>query len=329
MGSHLVETLLEKGISVRCLVRSKKNLRWLEPLAARVEIFEGDFQDETSLGRAVSGMDLIFHSAGLIKSANPKNFYAVNTEGTRALLRACERKPISRFVLISSMAAAGPAQNGKPLTEDAPPSPINHYGKSKRLGEELALSSGLPVCVIRPSAIYGPRDKGVYEFFKMVKWGVVPQIGRVCRLFSLVHVMDVVRAAILASEKKEAVGKIYFVSDGETHTLLEVCAEIEKALGKPSTLHTDGGQAQTAARRAREIRIPEAIVWALAFAEECLSRLLGMELPLNRDRLRMLLAENWVCSIEKMRSELGFSPAYSAPRGILETTRWYQEQGWL
>lgn len=313
VGSHLVETLLEKGISVRCLVRSKKNLRWLEFLAARVEIFEGDFQDETSLGRAVTGADLIFHSAGLIKSANPKNFYAVNTEGTRALIRACQGKPISRWVLISSMAAAGPAQNGRSLTEETPPSPINHYGKSKRLGEELALSSGLPVCVIRPSAIYGPRDKGVYEFFKMVKWGVVPQIGKARRLFSLVHVMDVVRAAILASEKKEAVGKIYFVSDGETHTLLEVCVEIEKALG----------------HRAREIRIPEAVVWALAFAEECLSRLLGIDLPLNRDRLRMLLAENWVCSIERMKSDLGFSPAYSVARGVSETTKWYQEQGWL
>ena len=170
IGSHLAEGLHKKGYSVRCLVRRTSNLQWLNGVS--IEYVYGDLFDEQILRQAVSGVDYVYHLAGITKAKTKEEYYRGNHLATHNLLQAVltTNPKLKRFVHVSSEAAVGPNTHDKPVNEQTPFHPITTYGKSKMEAEKecFALMDKLPITIIRPSVVYGPRDKDVFEDRKSV-----------------------------------------------------------------------------------------------------------------------------------------------------------------
>src|SRR3990172_2848019 len=164
IGSHLTEELIRRGYSVTCLVRKASSPRWLDGIEATMVC--GDCEDEGSLNGLSADFDYIFHLAGLTKAKRDDDFFRANSGGTENLLRVLSRKArrLKRFLYLSSLAAVGPSEDGAPLSERAAPHPVSSYGRSKREGEEINLRNRdrIPVTILRPPAVYGPRDMDFY-----------------------------------------------------------------------------------------------------------------------------------------------------------------------
>jgi dihydroflavonol-4-reductase len=315
VGSHLVEALVAEGHQVRVLARSTSDLSWIRDLD--VERVTGDLQDERALQNALEGMDWVFHVAGLTKARRLDSYMKANALGTLNLLEACTKikEPFSRVVLLSSLAAWGPNSPSCPRGETEPCSPVSHYGLSKARAEEFAcqFTSRLPLVILRPTAVYGPRDRDVLAFFRMVKRGLFIKIGAQEKYICMIHVKDLVRAMLLAAKAPVESGSIYPVSDGEVHTWSSVADILGKIMGV----------------RFRTIKLPFTLAWTAALLSELGSWLLGLPPLYNREKLKEMLQPGWTCSTEKIRAELGFQPMVSLEEGLRETYLWYRNMGWI
>ncbi|MEK6286525.1 MAG: NAD-dependent epimerase/dehydratase family protein [Acidobacteriota bacterium] len=315
VGSHLVDHLVERGSSVRCLARKTSKLRYLKH--PEIELAYGGLDDSTDWDAALAGVGAIYHVAGTTFARRAKDYFTVNHRGTEAILAEAlkRRDRIKRFVYISSLAAVGPGSDGKPVDEDSPPSPITPYGRSKLLAEEAvrAVSDLLPVTIVRPPAVYGPRDYGIFEFFKAVKGGMFPMIGRHDKRVSLVHVRDLVEGIILAGESDVSAGRTYFVSSEDDYSMRAV-ADLMAAL-----MH----------RRLRAIAIPRSVAYGVALVAEGAAALMRKPPVINRDKVTDLSQAFWTCSIERARTELGYNPRVPLEEGLRETIAWYKSEGWL
>ena len=315
VGSHLVEELLDKGYQVRCLVRKTSNLRWLSGLD--LEYAYGNIAEKSSLKDAVKDIDFIFHVAGLTKAKNREEYFKANAEGTKNLVEVCleENPQVQKFVYISSQAAVGPGDDMKPLDETAPCRPITHYGESKLEGERIVLqhASQLPVTIIRPPAVYGPRDSDMLGFFKVANKGFRISFGRGESFLSLCYVKDLINGIILAAENPKSIGQIYFIADDKVYSWTEAFKIIARVLNK----------------RTIPLRIPKSIVLFLAFILEHFSKLFGRTAVFNTQKAKEITQRYWILDVSKAKAELGFSPRYDLERGAKETVRWYKEKGWL
>jgi nucleoside-diphosphate-sugar epimerase len=315
VGSHLVEALLRQGTEVRCLLRKGSGLRWLKGLS--IEEVRGDCDDPESLREAVKDVDQVFHLAGVTKAVREETFFRVNALGTDNLIHAClERNArLQRFVYVSSQAAAGPCRNGRRKTESDECDPVSPYGQSKRLGEDLALAHQheIPLVVLRPCAVYGPRDTDMFAYFKLVSRGIKPCFSGEGQYYSLCYVEDVVQAILLAATGREAKGEIFFVSDGRTYRM----EEIGDALA---------GAMET---RAIRIRVPKAILFGIASFSESLSRISGKPSLISKGKAEEMAQCDWGCDIAKARTLLGFEPRIGLSEGARRTAEWYREENWL
>ncbi len=214
-----------------CLARRSSNLKWIEHLDLKYIMC--DLSDIESHAEEIDGFDYIFHLAGLTKGSCERDFFHANAECTEKLVRvAAERGGgLKRFIYLSSLAAIGPGNSGGPVREDSPSRPVSAYGRSKLEGEKAVLrhQGKFPVTIIRPPAVYGPRDTDFFVMFKMIKKGIFPFWGR-C-VYSLLYVEDLVGGIVLAAEKKEAAGEIFFLSDDMVYTNEDIAAEISQAIG--------------------------------------------------------------------------------------------------
>lgn len=312
LGSHLVEALVQRGYRVRCLVRKTSDLRWIEGL--KVEFFLGDLSDLDSLYRAVKGVNYIYHLAGVTKAIKPQLYYEANRDGTRNLLQACSenRERLKKFVYVSSQAAVGPSWNGTPIKEANPPRPITDYGKSKLEGEREVwrYKDMFPVTIIRPPVIYGPRDRELLGFFKIVKRGIIPILSM--RL-SVAYVKDVVEGLILAGEKEESKEKVYFLFSPGIVSWREMGEVASQILGV----------------KALRFRLPALFPYPVAAFSQAVSLLSGKPTALNLQKAREMSQRYWICDSGKARDELGFHSQYSLQRGLRETIEWYKRQGWI
>lgn len=315
VGSHLVDQLVERGNSVRCLVRHSSKLRYLEH--PRIELAYGGLDGSTDWDAALADVHTVYHVAGTTFARRPKDYFLVNHQGTEAILAEAvkRRDRIKKFVHISSLAAVGPGPDGKPVNEDTTPSPITPYGRSKLMGEEAvhAVSDLLPVTIVRPPAVYGPRDYGIFEFFKAVKGGMFPMIGRNDKRVSLVHVRDLADGIILAGESERSVGRTYFISSEDDYSMRAV-ADLIAALMR---------------RRLRSFAIPRTVAYGVALAAEGAAALMRKPPVINRDKVTDLSQGSWTCSIERARNELGYNPRVPLEQGLRETLEWYKGEGWL
>jgi nucleoside-diphosphate-sugar epimerase len=315
VGSHLVEALLKKRYEVVCLVRNKSDLTFISGLS--LEYRYGDVTDFGSLREAVKGVDFVFHVAGITRAKNKEEYFRVNASGTKNLVQACSETNtrIRKFIYVSSQTAAGPASDLYPIDESVKCRPINDYGKSKLEGEKevLKLKDKLPVTIIRPPAVYGPRDKDILYFFQLINKGIIPLFGFKEGYLSVVYVKDLVQGLILAAESQKSSGQIYFLTDGKTYSWSEGFRIIRDALGV----------------KAIRLRIPKPLLVISAFFSEAFTRLLGKTPLLHLGRAKELCQRFWISDVSKAKTELGFVPEYDLNKGAFETVKWYRENKWL
>jgi len=309
IGSHLCEELVRRDYEVTCLIRKTSNLKWIENINLKFVL--GDCTDRESLLNAVADFDVVFHLAGLTKSRSTDDFFCINAKGTENLINAVaeKNKKLKRFIYLSSLAAAGPSNNGSPLREDSEPSPVSNYGKSKLEGEKAVLrhKDSIPVTILRPPAVYGPRDEDFFIFFKLIKKGVFPYWGK-C-YYSLLYVDDLVQGMLLSAENKDAEGEIYFLSNSKSYTGEELAMEIASALNVGIT----------------QIKIPRFVMPFLAFVSERINKK-GI---INRDKIKELRHSHWICDASKAMEKLGFIPKVKIKEGIKWTADWYRIHRWL
>ncbi len=313
IGSHLAEKLFKRGYEVTCLVRKTSDLKWLDGLD--IKLIEGDCSHKDSLFNCVKEQDYIFHLAGLTKTNCKEDFYSVNAKGTENLIEAAVRHNpiIKRFVYLSTLSAFGPKVNAHIPTEHGNPHPVSDYGKSKLKGEEAVLkySDRIPVSILRPSAVYGPRDKEFFLLFKFIKKGIMPYWNK--GHTSMVYVDDLIEAILLSFEKEKAVGRTYFISDGMVYSNDEIINKISSALDVKVFM----------------IKLPKAVLQTIGFLGGGISKIMGTDTMINRDKMRELIYPDWVCDITKAKDDLCFQPRVGIEKGIKWTADWYKIHRWL
>lgn len=317
LGSYVAEQLTAEGHAVRALVRPKSNKKLLEALPG-LELAHGAVDDRDSVFAAVAGVDAVVHVAGVVKAVDAAEFAAVNTQGTVNLLDAAEAKApaLKRFVLVSSLAAIGPSEDGKPVADDAPPHPVTHYGRSKLAAEQAALArkERLPVTIIRPPMIYGPRDTETLAFFTSVKNGVLPLLGDGSNTLSVVYGADAAAAVVRAVTAQVPSGSAFFVEDGKVLVWREALAEVEAALGRRAFVR---------------FGLPMGVVTVAAAATQAWAKVSGKAQMLTLDKVNELKQQHWVCSGEGARKLLGWAPKTSWAEGARLAAEWYRKEGWL
>ena len=317
IGSHLVEALKKRGYAVTCLVRKTSNLRWLNGLD--VEFVCGDCTEKETLYKAVKGADYVYHLAGVVRAVDRETYYRVNFMGTKNLLEVCnETNPnIKKFVYLSTQAAVGPVIKKVTGTffslQD--PQPITDYGKSKLKGERVVNSfkDRLPVLTIRTTAIYGPRDKDIYTYFKFLKKGIKPVPGNIEGDINLLYVGDLIEGMILAAENESSSGETYFLADEKSYSWEDASDKAARALGV----------------KAINIRIPRWMILTSAFLSELSSGITRKPPLLDRQKAKEVLHDGWFCDITEARERLGFKPRVSLEEGLKITASWYKDNGWL
>jgi nucleoside-diphosphate-sugar epimerase len=315
IGSHLVEALVRKGVHVRCLLRKTSDASWLKGLP--IEFVPGDCADKASLEEAVRGVDWVFHLAGVTRAIKEETYFEVNGLGTKNLIHAClENNPrLQKLIYISSQAAAGPRRNGRSKKELDPCDPVSVYGRSKRVGEESVLDHAheLPAVILRPSAVYGPRDKEFFALFKCLSRRIKPCLTGGPQRLSLCYVQDITHGILLAAETQAKSGEIFFLSDGNDYRLEEIGDTFAQAMGI------------TALR----IPITRRMLKDIAWFSEYLSKLFRRPCLLNRDKAKEIVQEEWLCDITKARTLLGYEPRVPLPEGAGLTFQWYKKEKWL
>ncbi len=314
IGSALVEKLLGQGHQVTCLVRRQSNLLWLQNLP--VTYSYASLASGEGLEQAVDGMDWIFHLAGVTKARDRQGYVDGNVTITRRLLQACRQQPkLKKFVYVSSQAAAGPSLAGMPLTEADEPHPISIYGECKLAAEKevLSLSRELPVVVLRPPSVYGPRDRDILVYFQNVNRGLVLVLGKGDQQISLVHVSDLVDGIVLAAEQPKSNGHVFFLSGDGYYDWNTIGREIAQAMGKKTIT----------------IRTPLWVLHAVSWMGRAAAQVTGKPALLNADKVREMVQPGWKCSNQSAKQILGFAPQYTLAQGVRQTGHWYRENGWL
>jgi dihydroflavonol-4-reductase len=310
VGSHVVDALLEAGLRPRCMVRATSNLRWLE--GKQLELIETDLRSG-QLGPLVDETDAIIHCAGLTRGSRDA-LMSANRDGTRALVEACLATGRRiRFVLCSSQAAAGPSGLDRPRQESDLPAPTSTYGESKLAAEESVLHSAddLDVVILRPVAVYGPRDEDTLTFFKLAARGIIVVPGFRKRLVQLVHVSDLASALLKALELPETSGRTYFIAHPQILDWDRLAAVMREAVR----------------RNAVTARVPTVALRMIGSVAGLLSG--SRAGRIDRRKAGDMSERAWTCSVDRALDELDWSPTYDARGGFRDTADWYRQEGWL
>jgi nucleoside-diphosphate-sugar epimerase len=302
VGSHLADLLVERGWKTGLLVRRSSKLRWLDARGAdRVDV---DFDRLAPLPPC----DVVFHVAGTIKGGSLEEY----REGNRDLaLRVYDAARSARFVHVSSLAAAGPAER---CDEETPAAPISMYGRSKEEGERALRERGgrIPLTIVRPPVVYGPRDWGLYDLYRAVARGIRPVIGGP-KTISLVHVRDLCEGIVAAAESPAAAGELFYLAHPEPRTTGDVLRAVERALGV----------------NAVPLAVPDGLVRFLGLVAEGGARLVGKRPMFGKDKALEMTQPYWCCSPAKAERVLGWRARIALEEGLRGTLDWYRREGFL
>ncbi|MCW8797291.1 MAG: NAD-dependent epimerase/dehydratase family protein [Chlorobium sp.] len=318
IGAVVVDYLKSRGDTVRVLTRPESDPG--KASSMKVEILTGRYDDPASLRKALEGMDMVFHLAGVTKSVDEKGFYDGNVLPVKNLLESVMQvnPGLKRFLLVSSLAAAGPADNPDPGSREEDDSkPVSVYGESKLEAEKICLSfrDRLPVTIVRPPAVYGPGDRDVLQFIRMLQKGLVLGAGDVKKQrLSLVHVDDLVRGMVMAAESPAGTGEMYYITSPKGYSWEELSAAAARELG---------------VKRIFSISLPKSLMKMLGYVAGSISSVTGRSGFLNPDKVSEMVQDYWVCSPRKAERQLGFTSAVSLEDGMHTTIAWYREKGWL
>ncbi len=317
VGSWVVEEWLRQypDTQLVCLVRSTRNLRWLQHLP--VILFTGSLSDPESLLPALRDVDYVLHIAGVTKALHIADYYRGNVAATQHLLEAVYRAApgVRKVVHISSQAAVGPSPSPEPIDETHPCRPITDYGKSKLESEKIARRwmDRLPITILRPPAVYGPRDRDVFHLFKNLKWGIKLKIGGREQWVSIIHVFDLARGIVLAATHPASTGETFFICNDEVYPWSHITGLLQRIMGKKTLT----------------LSIPYPIAYGAAAIIEAVAYLQRKPTILNRQKMHEVRQPYWGISNLKIRQQLGFQQAISLEEGLRQTLQWYLEQDWL
>jgi len=314
IGSHLCERLITAAHKVRVLARPTSDLSNLDGLD--IEVVRGDLGCQGDLGQAVADADWVIHLAGALKGFSQEDLLRVNRDGTRRLTEACQAYAprLSRFVLISSLAALGPSPGGVlPIPEDAPARPLTWYGRSKLEAEEVVRGSNLPWTIVRPPVVFGPRDRDLLSYFRIARRGLLPIPGRKDRFYSLAFAPDLAEGILRVAEASAASGEVFHLTGPDVVTWSEFGRTIAAALGG----------------RGHALHLPEFSVRVSGRLADLASRLRGRPNIFSSQKVIEMLAPAWVASPRKAQEVLGWTSPTPFSEALALTARWYREHGWL
>jgi nucleoside-diphosphate-sugar epimerase len=281
-----------------------------------VDIVKGDLLDSESLSKCLEGADYIIHIAGVTKAKRKSEFFTGNTKATECLLQAASTmKHLKKFCYLSSLTVVGPSTAGIPLTETAPCRPITTYGRSKLEAEHHCrrFADRIPIVIIRPPAVFGPRDKDILEMFKWVSYGFKPIIGSSEKTLSLVYAPDLAKGIIQATIDERTIGQTYNIADPIIFTFSSLIDYIASLVNK----------------RTIYLPFPKELFYSLAGIVQFVSAFGKIPALLTVEKARDLLQKHWVCDSRKIREHIGFQTSTSIYDGLNKTFQWYKETGWL
>ena len=320
VGSHLVEALLDEGHEVRCLVRNRQ--KWLGLLD--ITPVRGDLTDVSVLWEGLQDVDEVYHVAGITRAQTWEAFYRANVRGTLNLLGAIKQvaPDVERVLITSSLAAVGRGANGI-ATEDDPLEPVSRYGRSKAEMEKALHSTHqmttsywdtLPITVVRPPAVYGPRDRDILTFFQAVNSHVCPMVGGGSDpAVSLVHARDLVQGMIQCARAPEALHEVFFLGSPTPYAWNDVKEASTKALDT----------------WALTVPVPRFLVGAVGAVSELWGKVSGSYPALNREKACEIRYAATMCSSDKAMEQVGYAPSIDLMEGVAETIAWYRDHEWL
>jgi nucleoside-diphosphate-sugar epimerase len=315
VGSHILDRLRADGVATALLLRPSSDRRWLEPHLPSVEVRPGSISDPASLRAALTSITHVIHCAGCTRARSPAEFDEVNHIGTRNVVEAVNAQAggVRRLLHVSSLAVTGPATPAQPAREDDAPHPISDYGKSKLAGE-MEVRSGCrgEYVILRPPAVYGPRDYAFLSMFKAVNHHLLPRPSKTQGL-SLVYVKDLAEAIVTCLDHPAAGGKTYFVAAREVVTGRQMAEQIAAQINRWTV----------------PCPLPAALLWPVCQFQEMLSHLTGKPALLNRQKFAELSAPGWVCDPSRLQREVGYECRTALKQGIAETLSWYRQEHWL
>ena len=320
IGSFIVEEALKQGFETWAAVRKSSSKEYLQD--ERIHFIELNLSSKAQLIEQLRPhqFDYVVHAAGVTKCLNKADFRRINTEGTKNLVDALLdlQMPLKRFVFLSSLSVFGAIKEQLPydeIREDDTPKPNTEYGRSKLEAERHidSIGSRLPYTILRPTGVYGPREKDYFMMAKSIKQHIDFAVGYQRQDITFVYVTDVVQAVFLALEKGET-GRKYFLSDGQVYQSTTFSDLIHEELGRPWWLR---------------ITAPVWVLRVVTFFGEYIGHMTGKVTALNNDKYNILRQRNWRCDIEPARRELGFEPKVQLKEGVKTTIQWYKDHKWL
>lgn len=337
IGSFIVSEGLKRGHEVWAGVRGSSSRKYLcEPGTKFAELDLGKPEVLRQQLRLLKdemggqGWDYVVHAAGATKCIKKEQFFKTNTEGTRHLVEALQAEGMTprRFVFVSSLSIFGAIREEpvRKATPDNPwiyspillsdtPQPNTAYGESKLQAEHfLATTKDFPYVILRPTGVYGPREKDYFIMAQSIKQHTDFAVGYKPQEITFIYVQDLVDAIYLAMDAKGVEGKAYFLSDGGIYDSRRFSDLLQKELGDPWVLH---------------IKAPLWFLRAVCAVSGTVSGWLGKLSTLNPDKCHILAQRNWQCDIEPARRDLGYEPHWPLERGVEASIKWYKENGWL
>ena len=318
IGSFIVEESLRRGFETWAAVRKSSSRQYLQD--ERIRLIDLNLSDKSQLVEQLRGLsfDYVVHAAGVTKCLDKRDFHRINTEGTRHLCEALMelKMPLKRFVFVSSLSVFGAIREQMPyeeIRETDTPQPNTAYGRSKLEAERYLETTSLPYVILRPTGVYGPRERDYFMMAKSIQQHSDFAVGFQRQDITFVYVSDVVQAVFLALEKGQT-GRKYFLSDGEVYQSSTFSDLIHEELGRPWWIR---------------VTAPIWLLRIITFCGEYVARLTGKVTALNNDKYNILRQRNWRCDIEPAIRELGYQPTVKLAEGVRRAVKWYRENGWL
>ena len=328
IGSFIVEEALNRGFETWVAVRKSSSKAFLQD--ERIHFIELNLSSEAELKQQLKDIqfDYVVHAAGVTKCLHKEDFFRINTEGTKNLVRALLdlQMPLKRFVYISSLSIMGAIREEQPykeIRERDKAKPNTAYGKSKLEAEQWLVSLNkelekkneklLPYVILRPTGVYGPRERDYFMMAKSIQSHTDFAVGFKQQDITFVYVTDVVQAVFLAMEKGQT-GRCYFLSDGEVYQSSTFSDLIRKELGNPWWIR---------------ITAPLWLLRIITFCGEYIGHMTGKVTALNNDKYNIMKQRNWRCDINPARQELGYEPQVKLEEGVRRSIAWYKKNKWL
>lgn len=322
IGSFLAEEGNKRNYQIYAAVRSSSNTTYLKGENIRIVMLNlADKLDMIGYFRELAEKGIRFqyviHNAGVTKTFNKRDFFKVNYEYTRNLVEALTESGCipDKLLYISSLEAFGHGDEKtmQPICETDEPNPFSLYGKSKLKSEQYLQSlKNFPYLILRPTGVYGPREKDYFIYIQAINHGFEFYIGRKKQYLSFVYVKDLAHLAYVTLESK-VFNKSYFVTDGNTYSSSDLAVVVKEILGK----------------KCIKMIIPKIVIRWISYLAEPISTILDKRTVLNPDKYKALACTNWLCDSSKLTTDFNFSPAYDLKKGMRETIDWYQSNQWL